>query len=111
MKTTLDKDKLYYSIGEVSDLFGVSNSLVRYWESEFKQLKPQKNRRGDRKYTKKDIQVLETIYHLVKEEGYTIEGAKKVLGKALTSRRKEEELIAKLERIKKGLLKIKDRLS
>ena len=57
MKVELDPDKLYYSIGEVAQLFGVSNSLIRFWETEFKQLKPQKNQRGDRKYATKDIRV------------------------------------------------------
>lgn len=71
--------KLYYSIGEVSEIFGVSNSLVRYWETEFKMLKPKKNRKGDRQFTVKDIKVLEKIHTLVKERGFTIDGARKEL--------------------------------
>lgn len=79
MKIQQELTKLYYSIGEVSELFGVSPSLLRYWESEFNLLKPQKNRKGDRRYTKKDIHQLEQIYTLVKERGFTLDGAKKEL--------------------------------
>ena len=81
MKLTQELTKLYYTIGEVSELFGVSASLLRYWESEFSILKPQKNRKGDRRYIKKDIQQIERIYTLVKERGFTLEGAKKELKK------------------------------
>lgn len=81
MKIQQELTKLYYSIGEVSSLFGVSPSLLRYWESEFNLLKPQKNRKGDRRYVKKDIEQLEQIYTLVKERGFTLEGAKKELRK------------------------------
>jgi len=77
MKINKELTKLYYSIGEVSEMFGVTNSLVRYWETEFSKLKPKKNRRGDRQYTVKDIRVLERIYTLVKERGFTLDGAKK----------------------------------
>jgi len=71
--------KLYYSIGEVAEMFDVSTSLIRYWETEFKNLKPQKSKRGDRKFTVKDIKELEKIYTLVKEKGYTLLGAQKEL--------------------------------
>lgn len=81
MKLTQELTKLYYTIGEVSELFGVSASLLRYWESEFSILKPQKNRKGDRRYIKKDIHQIERIYTLVKERGFTLEGAKKELKK------------------------------
>ena len=81
MKVQQELTKLYYSIGEVSELFGVSPSLLRYWESEFNLLKPQKNRKGDRRYVKKDIEQLEEIFTLVKERGFTLDGAKKELRK------------------------------
>lgn len=77
MKINKELTKLYYSIGEVSEMFGVTNSLVRYWESEFSQLKPKKNRRGDRQFTVKDIRVMERIFTLVKERGFTLDGANK----------------------------------
>ena len=71
--------KLYYSIGEIAEIFGVNTSLIRYWEKEFKNLKPNKNRNGIRKYTTKDIAEFNKIYELVKERGFTIEGARKAL--------------------------------
>lgn len=71
--------KLYYSIGEVADLFDVNRSLLRYWEGEFKQLKPRKKGRGSRLYTKEDILLINRIYDLLKTKGYTIEGARKAL--------------------------------
>lgn len=72
-------EKLYYSIGEVADMFGVSKSLIRFWETEFDILKPRKNTKGNRLFTKKDIDNLKVIYHLVKEKGFTLDGARKKL--------------------------------
>ena len=69
--------KLYYTIGEVSAMLGVNASLIRFWEKEFPVLKPKKNRKGNRLFTKQDIQHLKEIYHWVKEQGYTLEGARK----------------------------------
>jgi DNA-binding transcriptional MerR regulator len=71
--------KLYYSIGEVSEMTGLEQHVLRYWESEFEQLKPRKNRAGRRVYTDDDIAMVERIHHLLKDEKYTIEGAKQVL--------------------------------
>lgn len=68
--------KLYYSIGEVAKGFGVKTSLIRFWDSEFSILKPKKNAKGNRRFTPDDIKNLKLIYHLVKEQGYTLEGAK-----------------------------------
>lgn len=80
LKVIKDEDlKIYYSISEVARHFGVNTSLIRFWEKEFPQLKPKKNTRGDRVYTKKDVQLLEVIYRLVKIEGYTLDGARKHL--------------------------------
>ena len=67
-------DKLYYSIGEVAEAFKVNTSLIRFWEKEFDAIKPRKNAKGNRKFTKEDIKNLELIYHLVKERGFTLEG-------------------------------------
>lgn len=110
MRVELDKDKLYYSIGEVSEMFDVSNSLIRYWETEFRQLHPKKNNRGDRRYTPKDIRVIESIFTLVKVEGYTIEGAKKVLSEEIKAHKKNEELLKSLHKIKRNLESIKSKL-
>lgn len=110
MKIDQELNKLYYSIGEVAAMFNVANSLIRYWESEFPQLKPQKNRRGDRKFTEKDIKVLEVIFTLVKENGYTIDGAKKALKEELKNQSKNLKMINKLEKIRISLEKLKDKL-
>jgi DNA-binding transcriptional MerR regulator len=71
--------KLYYSISEVSKITGIEQYVLRYWETEFEQLKPQKNRAGNRIYTNKDIQLILHIKNLLRERKYTIEGAKKIL--------------------------------
>ncbi|MGB5849874.1 MAG: MerR family transcriptional regulator [Ignavibacteriaceae bacterium] len=71
--------KLYYSISEVSKITDIEQYVLRYWETEFEQLKPQKNRAGNRIYTNKDIQLIMYIKELLREKKYTIEGAKKIL--------------------------------
>jgi DNA-binding transcriptional MerR regulator len=71
--------KLYYSIGELSKAFGVKNSLIRFWDKEFDILKPKKNAKGNRKFTTEDVKNLKLIYNLVKEQGYTLDGAKTYL--------------------------------
>ena len=102
--------KLYYSIGEVAELFGVSRSLIRFWESEFDILKPKKNRKGDRKFTVKDIENLEIIYNLVKIKGYTLDGAKKNIRKQKSEQKQKKLLLKKLRSIKSGLENLKDQL-
>lgn len=72
-------EKIYYSIGEVADMFAVNASLIRFWEKEFEVLRPKKNKKGNRLFTKRDLQYLHMIYHLVKEKGYTLKGAKEYL--------------------------------
>ena len=105
--------KLYYSIGEVSEMFGVSNSLVRYWETEFYQLKPKKNRRGDRQYMVKDIRIIERIYTLVKERGFTLDGAKKEMRSknSSVSSTQKQGLIHKLEKLKEKILSLDNKLN
>ena len=71
--------KLYYSIGEVAELFDVNTSLIRFWEKEFSTIKPKKNNKGNRLFTVKDIVTIDRIYELVKEEGHTLDGARKSL--------------------------------
>jgi len=100
-------EKLYYSIGEVADAFGIKASNIRYWEKEFDMLNPKKNRKGNRYFTPEDIKNLKIIYHLVKEKGYTLEGAKTALGQ-LSKIEKEVEIIDRLEFIKSELLKLKE---
>lgn len=72
-------EKIYFKIGDVAEKFGVNPSLIRYWEQEFKFIKPRKSAKGTRLFTKKDIDNFEIIYHLVKEKGMTIQGAKTFL--------------------------------
>ena len=109
MKIEQDLTKLYYSIGEVAEMFGVSNSLIRYWESEFNVLKPSKNKKGDRRFMVKDIRTLEKIYTLVKERGFTLEGAKKELkkkSKSNTSKEVIQKLISTKGRLESILKKL-----
>lgn len=103
-------DKLYYSIGEVARAFDVNTSLIRYWEQEFPIIKPKKNKKGNRYFTPDDIKNLKIIYHLVKEKGYTLDGAKI----ALTTNSRISEtvtLIDRLEFVKAELMKLKDSLT
>ena len=103
-------DKLYYSIGEVAKDFDVNTSLIRYWEQEFPIIKPKKNKKGNRYFTPSDIENLKIIYHLVKEKGYTLDGARV----ALTTNTKIAEtitIIDRLEFIKAELLKLKNSLN
>ncbi|WP_236978711.1 MerR family transcriptional regulator [Membranihabitans maritimus] len=102
--------KLYYTIGEVAKLFDVSTSLLRYWESEFPQINPGKTNKGDRRYTKKDIQKIKTIYILLKEEGFTIEGAKSAYKKREERDNKLEEIKVKLNTIQKEMKKMRNHL-
>ncbi|MBQ4821584.1 MerR family transcriptional regulator [Aquimarina sp. MMG016] len=102
--------KMYYGIGEVADAFNVNTSLIRFWEKEFDILKPKKNAKGNRKFTPEDIKNLELIYHLVKERGFTLEGAKIHLKEQKQETLDSFDIIRKLEAIKGQLLKIKEQL-
>jgi DNA-binding transcriptional MerR regulator len=103
MVDTKDLTKLYYSIGEVAEMFDVSPSLIRYWETEFSSLKPHKNSKGDRRFTKQNIEQLNTIYHLVKEKGFTLEGAKREIKEGKSDIKMKKELIAKLTSLRKQM--------
>ena len=103
-------EKLYYSIREVADAFGVNASLIRFWEKEFDVIKPKKNAKGNRKFTPEDIKNLELIYHLVKERGFTLEGAKTHLKENKQETINKFDLIRKLENIKAQLQQLKDQL-
>lgn len=103
-------EKRYYGIGEVARAFGVNTSLIRFWEKEFDALKPKKNAKGNRKFTPEDIKNLELIYHLVKERGFTLEGAKTHLKEEKQKTLSNFEIIRKLEFLKTELTKIKNQL-
>lgn len=106
--------KLYYSIGEVADMFDVNTSLIRFWEKEFPTVKPKKNKKGNRLFTPKDISKLGAIYELVKVKGYTLDGAKKAMRNGgiedeLTNEQpfNTTELVNKLKTIREKLLELK----
>lgn len=103
-------EKRYYGIGEVARAFGVNTSLIRFWEKEFDALKPKKNAKGNRKFTPQDIKNLQLIYHLVKERGFTLEGAKTHLKEEKQKTLSNFEIIQKLEMVKSELVKIKNQL-
>jgi len=108
---TQNLDKLYYSIGEVAEMFEVSRSLLRYWESEFSFLTPRKNRKGDRLFTKENIQQIQIIYNLVKERGFTLEGAKQELKKEKGALSDQFDLIDRLKAIHGRLKDLDEKLS
>ena len=103
-------EKLYYSIGEVADMFGVSTSLIRFWESEFDILQPKKNRKGDRSFTKKDIDTLNLIFHLVKEKGFTLKGAKQHIKNNRAKTERNIKVIQALKKMRGYLSELKSNL-
>lgn len=103
-------EKLYYSIGEVSEMFSVAPSLIRFWESEFEIIQPKKNRKGNRQFTKEDIDNVRTIYHLVKEKGFTLQGAKEMLRNDSQSVKDKMEMLDSLRRVRQFLVEVRDRL-
>lgn len=103
-------EKLYYSIGEVAEIFTVAPSLIRFWESEFDIIKPKKNRKGNRQFTKEDIDNVRTIYHLVKEKGFTLQGAKEMLKNDSQAVKDKMEMIDSLRNVRKFLVELRDKL-
>ena len=104
-------EKRYYKIGEVAKAFGVNTSLIRFWENEFDILKPKKNNKGNRLFTSIDLKNLKLIYNLVKEKGYTLDGAKKKMKQNPEEIVNNQEIVSKLEKIKTELTNIKNQLS
>lgn len=100
--------KRYYSIGEVAEMFDISKSLIRFWEKEFDALRPHKNSKGDRRFTPENIEQLRTIYILVKERGFTLEGAKRELKEQKVRDKQRAEMIGRLEAIRGFLEEIRD---
>jgi DNA-binding transcriptional MerR regulator len=103
-------EKLYYSIGEVAQMFEVNVSLLRYWEKEFDILKPKKNKKGNRLFTKNDLDNIRIIYHLVKERGFTLDGAKKKLSENKSDTIENMEIVNRLKKIKEFLLNLSSEL-
>ncbi|CCZ08056.1 MerR family transcriptional regulator [Culturomica massiliensis] len=102
--------KVYYSIGEVADMFQVNTSLIRFWEKEFDIIKPHKNKKGNRQFTKADIDNFHLIYHLVKEKGMTLKGAQMKLSEQKAETEANFEVVKRLQAIKEELILIKEQL-
>ena len=100
--------KIYYSIGEVAAMFDVNNSLIRFWEKEFIIIKPKKNKKGNRYFTEKDINNFKIIFHLVKERGYTLDGAKKKLRENKEGTIKNVEIVNQLKDVRAQLVAIRE---
>jgi DNA-binding transcriptional MerR regulator len=103
-------EKRYYKIGEVAKAFNVNTSHIRFWEKEFDILKPKKNKKGNRLFTQEDVKNLQMIYHLVKEKGFTLEGAKAKMKEKPKMIKDNFEIITRLENIKSELINIKNNL-
>ncbi|TVR79960.1 MAG: MerR family transcriptional regulator [Saprospirales bacterium] len=109
----IDTEKLtkhYYTTSEVAELFDVSNSLIRYWETEFHSLRPNKNTKGERRFTRKNIEQIALIYHLVKEKGYTLEGARKEMVSQKEYFKEKNTQLKKLANLKDGISEIRELL-
>ena len=107
---TTEIGKLYYRIGEVAEMFGVNTSLIRFYENEFDIIKPHRNKKGNRMFTRNDVDHFHMIFHLIKEKGYTLEGAKAQLAKQKKAAPSEQEIVTSLQRIKRFLLEIRSEL-
>lgn len=103
-------EKVFYSIGEVAEMFQVNTSLIRFWDKEFTTLKPTKNKKGNRLFTSKDLEHFRLIYHLVKEKGMTIKGARQLLQKNKEGTAKTFEAVKRLLDIKEQLIALRDEL-
>ncbi len=104
-------EKIYYTIGEVAEIFQVKTSHIRFWENEFDSLKPYKNKKGNRLFTKDDIEQIKIIYHLVKERGMTLKGAKQKLKDNKEDTLENHELVDRLQHIRQMLVDIKDEMN
>jgi len=100
-------EKKYFSIGEVAEMLDVATSLIRFWETEFDIIKPKKNRKGNRQFTREDIENVKLIYHLVKEKGYTLQGAKDLLKNGNDVLKEKIEVIESLKKVKNFLKEIR----
>lgn len=102
--------KMFYSMGEVSEMFDVNPSLIRHWESKFDCLRPHKNKKGNRMFSPSDIEKLKQIYHLVKERGMTLEGANKAMKSSRGGLSRDTELLERLQRIRAALEEVREEL-
>ncbi|QXV64786.1 MerR family transcriptional regulator [Mucilaginibacter sp. 21P] len=105
-----DITKMYYTMGEVSAMFDVNQSLIRFYEKEFDVLTPKKNKKGNRYFTPEDIENLKIIFHLIRDKGYTLQGAKDHLKNDNGNVRDNQRVIDSLENLKKFLLEVRNEL-
>jgi DNA-binding transcriptional MerR regulator len=110
MNGTKNPDKLYYTIGEVARMFGVNTSLIRFWEKEFDIIQPKKNKKGNRLFTPRDVDNFQIIFHLVKERGFTLQGAKDKLNENKADVVDKVEVVKSLKKIKSFLEDLKGEL-
>ncbi|SDK44520.1 DNA-binding transcriptional regulator, MerR family [Catalinimonas alkaloidigena] len=103
-------EKRYYTIGELAQMLGVNASLIRFWETEFPSIQPKKNRKGNRIYTQKDVDQIQRIYHLVKERGYKLQGARDELRKQNQVAAERTTMKRRLEKVRSFLLEMKESL-
>jgi len=103
-------ERRYFSIGEVADKFGVATSLIRFWESEFSTIRPKKNRKGNRQFTKNDVENIRLVYHLVKERGFTLNGAKEMLKSESNELQDKIKMIDSLSKVKSFLVDMRNEL-
>ena len=104
------KGKVYYSMGEVSEMFDVKPSLIRFWEQKFDILKPHKNKKGNRMFTPQDVDNLALIYHLVKERGMTLAGAQMRIKQNKEGAQRDREIVDRLMAIRSLLMEIREEL-
>ena len=103
--------KIYYSMGEVAEMFDVSQALVRHWEAQFDCIKPHRNKKGNRMFTEADVEKLKQIYHLVKERGMTLKGANKALKRgSIDELSRDTELLERLQQIRAALVEVREEL-
>jgi len=105
-----EPEKIYYSIGEVAAIFGVNTSLIRFWEKEFEIIRPKKNKKGNRLFTKEDLENFHKIFDLVKKQGFTLEGARQKLKLSVANPNKNDEIYRKLVGVRKELSEILKKL-
>ncbi|NEU07245.1 MerR family transcriptional regulator [Flavihumibacter sp. R14] len=105
-----DISKLYYTMGEVTQMFDVNASQIRFYEKEFDILQPKKNKKGNRLFTPEDVENLKIIFSLVKDKGFTLHGAKDYLKQNKSEVKENQKVIDSLERLKQFLLEVKEQL-
>ena len=101
---------MLYSMGEVTEMFDVNASLIRYWESKFDCIKPHKNKKGNRMFTPSDIENFKLIYHLGKEKGMTLEGANSAMKRRGKSVKRDVSILERLQHIRLMLLEVRESL-